>query len=129
LLNSQTPPLNDFRVRKAIIHAIDKKRMIDKELGGFLTPVDNLFPRSMPYCDVDLTPHWDYDLEKSMLLSCNLETTSSSSMGQDNTALAVGLGVGLGTLAAVSIVVALFFVKKSKDLEAKYVQSETAVQA
>ncbi len=129
LLNSQTPPLNDFRVRKAIIHAIDKKRMIDKELGGFLTPVDNLFPRSMPYCDVDLTPHWDYDLEKSMLLSCNLETSGATTMAQDNTALAVGLGVGLGTLAAVSIVVALFFVKKSKDLEAKYVQSETAVQA
>ena len=131
LLNSQRPPLDDFRVRKAIIHAIDKKHMIDKELGGFLTPVDNLFPRSMPYCDVDLTPHWDYDLEKSMLLSCNLETseTSPDVVVENNTALAVGLGIGLGLLAVISIAVAIIFVQKSKALEAKYVKNDSGVQA
>ncbi len=32
----------------------------------------------MPYCDVDLTPHWDYDLEKAILLSCDLETESAA---------------------------------------------------
>ena len=127
LLNSQRPPLDDFRVRKAIIHAIDKKRMIDKELGGFLTPVDNLFPRSMPYCDVDLTPHWDYDLEKSILLSCNLETSDNTVV--ETNALTLGLSIGLGLVAVIAVIVAVVFVKKSKDLEARYVKSETAVPA
>ena len=127
LLNSQRLPLNDFRVRKAIIHAIDKKRMIDKELGGFLTPVDNLFPRSMPYCDVDLTPHWDYDLEKSILLSCNLETSDNTVV--ETNAMTLGLSIGLGLVAVIAVIVAVVFVKKSKDLEARYVKSETAVPA
>ena len=55
LLNTATPPLDDIRVRKAIIHAIDKKALVKKEMGGFLDPVDNVFPRSMPYCDVDVS--------------------------------------------------------------------------
>ena len=39
LLNTATPPLDDIRVRKAIIHAIDKKTLVKKELGGFTDPV------------------------------------------------------------------------------------------
>ena len=65
----------------------------------------------MPYCDVDLTPHWDYDLEKAILLSCDLETESAAaaeaesaveaastnlSAASGKTALAIGLKVGLG---------------------------------
>ena len=26
----------------------------------------------MLYCDVSMTPHWDYDTEKAIILSCNL---------------------------------------------------------
>lgn len=136
LLNSLKPPLDDFRVRKAIIHAINKKRLIDRELGGFLNPVDNLFPRAMPYCDVDLTPHWDYDLEKAMLLSCNLEgqsgnlsVSSSTTVTESNTSLALGLGLGLGSLCVLALGVAVFFVRKSNALEAKYVKNDVAVQA
>ena len=82
-------------------------------------PVDNLFPRS--------TPHWDYDLEKSMLLSCNFEA-SSNTVAESNT-LTLGLSIGLGLVAVIAITVAMVYVKKSKDLEAKYVKSETGVQA
>lgn len=39
LLNTARPPLDDIRVRKAIIHAIDKKALVKKELGGFTDPV------------------------------------------------------------------------------------------
>lgn len=72
----------------------------------------------MPYCDVDLTPHWDYDLEKAILLSCKLET-----------ALVIGLGVGLSCVALFAASVAVVFMKKSKSLEAKYVMSKSAVEA
>ena len=142
LLNTARPPLDDIRVRKAIIHAIDKKALVKKELGGFTDPVDNVFPREMPYCDVDLTPHWDYDLEKAILLSCNIlddtvataaatasaeggESTSSNS----NNSLAIGLGVGLGLVALLAAGVAIHSYDKAKKLEAKYVNPENAVSA
>lgn len=129
LLNSLKPPLDDFRVRKAIIHAIDKKRLIEKELGGFLDPVDNLFPRAMPYCDVDLTPHWDYDLEKAMLLSCNLEGNQALTLVESDKSLALGLGIGLGLLCVLAMGVAVVYFKKSNALEAEYVKKESGVQA
>ncbi|KAL7545637.1 hypothetical protein ACHAWF_008988 [Thalassiosira exigua] len=50
LLNSGKPPLDDIEVRKAIVHAIDKKKIIQDNLGGLFKPVDNVFPRDAPYC-------------------------------------------------------------------------------
>jgi nickel transport system substrate-binding protein len=44
LLNTGKPPLDDIRVRKSIIHAINKKFLVKKELGGYLDSVDNVFP-------------------------------------------------------------------------------------
>lgn len=101
---------------------------------------DNVFPRSMPYCDVDLTPHWDYDLEKAILLSCNLQTESAaaasvsvasaaSSAADENKGMLIGLGVGLGCVALVMAFLAAFFMKKAKKLEAEYVTSKSAVEA
>ena len=46
------------------MHAVNKAEIIDKELFGMAAPVDALFPKNLPYCDVDLTPRWDYDREK-----------------------------------------------------------------
>ncbi len=98
---------------------------------------DNVFPRSMPYCDVDLTPHWDYDLEKAILLSCNLETESAaaasvasaaSSAADNNKALMIGLGVGIGCVALVAAIVAVYFMKKAKSLEVKFM-SKSGVEA
>ena len=131
-LNTGKPPLDDIRVRKAIIHGIDKKLLVKKELGGFTDPVDNVFPRDIPYCDVDLTPHWDYDLEKAILLSCNEEASlsaSESGSSSGNNALAIGLGVGLGAVALVAVGVALTYISKTKALEAKYVRSDAATSA
>ena len=95
---------------------------------------DNVFPRSMPYCDVDLTPHWDYDLEKAVLLSCELETEGAAaaavaSAKADNKSLTTGLAVGLSCVAVVAAFVAFFYMKKAKDLEAEYVTSKAAVEA
>ena len=38
-----------------------ERKTVEKELGALGTPVDGIFPRDAPYCDVDLTPTWDYD--------------------------------------------------------------------
>ena len=130
LLNTGYPPLDNFKVRKAIIHAIDKKRLVEKELGGLLDPVDNVFPKSMPYCDVSLTPHWDYDLEKAILLSCDEgeNVASASSSGVDKN-VAVGVGVGLGILCVVLLLVAISYIKRSNALKAELKRAEGAVQA
>ena len=68
VLNTAKAPTNDLQVRKVIIHGVNKAAIIDKELAGLDEPVDALFPKDAPYCRVDLTPRWDYDLEKAQLL-------------------------------------------------------------
>ena len=70
LLNSGKAPLDNIQLRKTIIHAIDKKKIIQDNLGGLFKPVDNVFPRDAPFSDVDLFPRWDYDMEKAVLLNC-----------------------------------------------------------
>eukprot|EP00586_Coscinodiscus_wailesii_P017376 CAMPEP_0172493346 /NCGR_PEP_ID=MMETSP1066-20121228/24754_1 /TAXON_ID=671091 /ORGANISM="Coscinodiscus wailesii, Strain CCMP2513" /LENGTH=647 /DNA_ID=CAMNT_0013263469 /DNA_START=48 /DNA_END=1991 /DNA_ORIENTATION=+ len=130
LLNTGRPPLDDINVRKTIVHAIQKNRFIDKELGGYLDAVDNVFPRDMPYCDVDLTPRWDYDIEKAILLSCASDDDSSvSAVNAAENSNTLALGLGLGIPCFLMFVVAAMYVKKSRDLEAKLVTSNSAVQA
>jgi len=111
LLNTGKAPLDDIAVRKTVIHAIDKKTIIDKELYGIVEMVDEVFPQDAPYCDVELTPRWDYDLEKAQFLNCLEETETDVKVG-------VGLGVGLGCACLVLLILAGVFFNKSKKLEA-----------
>merc|ERR1719379_546829 len=60
------------------MHAVNKAAIIDKELYGFAEPVDTLFSKDAPYCDIDLTPRWDYDFEKAQMLNCPAEPAQSS---------------------------------------------------
>ena len=111
LLNSGKAPLDDINLRKTIIHAIDKKTIIKNELGGLFKPVDNVFPLDAPYSDVDLTPRWDYDLEKAQFLNCPAPNK------EPNTGLAVGLGLGLGGAALGMLSLAIFYYRRSKKME------------
>jgi len=70
VLNTAKAPTNDLQNRKAIIHAVDKKRIIAKELGGLAEAVQSLFPKDAPYSAADLTPIPAFDLEKAKLLNC-----------------------------------------------------------
>ena len=110
LLNSGKAPLDDINVRKTIIHAINKKEIIDHSLGGLFKPVDNVFPNDAPYCDVDMTPRWDYDLEKAEYLNCP---------EKPNRALALGLGLGLGLTTLVGLAVSFIYVRRTKVLESE----------
>lgn len=136
LLNTGKAPLDDIKLRKTIIHAIDKKTIIDNELGGIFKPVDNVFPVDAPYCDVDMTPRWDYDLEKAEFLNCPIteapqplptlppqtsqvlenQTEEKTQEKEDNT-LALGLGIGLGLTSVVLLVLTLTYFNRSKELE------------
>ena len=112
LLNSGKAPLDDINIRKTIIHAIDKKQIIDDQLSGIFKPVDNVFPLDAPNSDVFLTPRWDYDLEKAEFLNCPEPRPADRS-------LALGLGLGLGLSSVELLGLAIFYVRRSKNLEAE----------
>jgi Bacterial extracellular solute-binding proteins, family 5 Middle len=125
LLKSGKKPLDDITFRKTIIHVIDKKSIIDKVLGQMECPVNNIFPLHAPYCDVDLTPKWDYDIEKARLLNCG---NSAISWNND---LAIGLGVGLACCCiflAIGILV-LFHRKKKLEADLNLLLKDNAVNS
>ena len=132
LLNSGKPPLDDIKLRKIVIHAINKAAIVERELQGLQSVVDNVFPLESPYSNVQLAPRWDYDLEKAALLSCMDKETNMANMKtevKDNSKLAMGLGVGLGTPLILLLVGFLFYLKKTKGLEAQLGKNSTAVEA
>lgn len=115
LLNSGKSPLNDINIRKTVIHAINKPKIVEKELAGLQKVVDNVFPLDAPSCEVDLTPRWDYDIEKATLLFCKNDESINASSG--STSLALGLGIGLGGLFFIAAGVALYVNKKRMDVQ------------
>ena len=70
VMNTARTPTDALSVRKAIIHSIDKDRIIKKELGGLDEPAESLFPKDAPYSGAHLTPIPDYDYEKARMLNC-----------------------------------------------------------
>ena len=119
LLNSGNPPFDDINVRKTVIHSINKAAIVESELSGLQQVVDSIFPLEAPYCDVDLTPRWDYDFEKAVLLSC--DGTAGNFVSNENedkcNGLAVGLGIGLGVIAALALVCGINMYCKNKKLQ------------
>ena len=124
IFNTGKAPLNDFNVRKIIMHSIHKSEIVEKEQLGQV--VDNVFPRHIRHCDVDLTPHWDYDPEKAVLLSCESEEQknkkSSTSDDDDNKALAIGLSLGLGIPLLIVLGFFIYYFQKTKQYEAELVK-------
>jgi ABC-type transport system substrate-binding protein len=137
ILNANKAPTNDLQLRKVIMHAVNKADIIDKELYGFAGSVDTLFPKNAPFCDVDLTPRWDYDFEKATLLrGCSEEeaaastsSTSSTATESDDDGISVGLVVGIVVAAVVVTVIAAvaFFVygKSQGVMQQKLLQSQS----
>eukprot|EP00944_MAST-04C_sp_MAST-4C-sp1_P009011 g9011.t1 len=99
IINTAKAPTNDLKVRKVMVHAVDKASIISKELGSLAKPVNSLFPKSAPYCDVDLTPRWDYDLEKAELLNC----PALPPKADDTTAIIVVLAILLALVVGISV--------------------------
>jgi len=117
IINSGKAPTDDIELRKAIIHGIDKARIINKELNGIGEAVDRLFPKSAPYSSVELTPRWDYDPQKAQLLNCPVATAPAADDSDVDTGLVLGLGLGLGVPLFLALVAAWVFFMKSKKAE------------
>jgi len=69
-MNTNKYPTNDMNARKAIIHVVNKGRLIEEEFGGLKQPVGQLLPQSAPFSNCELYPVWSYDPYKAELLNC-----------------------------------------------------------
>jgi peptide/nickel transport system substrate-binding protein len=66
-INNKRKPFDDVRVRRALMHAIDRKAFIDGVLDGYAKPIGSHFaPADAGY--VDLTGLYPYDPEKAKAL-------------------------------------------------------------
>ena len=68
IFNAAKPPTDNIDIRKIIVHAVNKGTIIKEHLGNAEEPASELFPLTAPYCDVYLTPRFDYDYEKAVLV-------------------------------------------------------------
>ena len=60
-------PMVDANVRRAAVHAIDKRAIVDRLMGGYATPIDTLLaPQYVGYNPAIKTPH-DPDLARKLL--------------------------------------------------------------
>ncbi len=66
-MNSGVAPLNDKKVRQAIMRAIDRKSIVEKVLLGQELEAEQLMYASLPYCDVQLKPY-GFDVTKAEAL-------------------------------------------------------------
>lgn len=122
VINAAKAPTSDIEVRRLIMHSVDKGAIVAKELHGQAEVADSLFPKDAPYCNVDLTPRWDYDLEKAQLMNCQppQDAGNAAPKEDDNLPLILGLTLGVGIPLLLVIGGACFFIGRRKgytDLE------------
>lgn len=67
VLNTTHPILSDSKVRIALQHATDKKAISDGIFYGLEPPADTLFSKTIPYCNINLTPY-EYNIEEAKKL-------------------------------------------------------------
>ena len=67
-MNNKLKPLDDVRVRKAIVHAIDRRAIIDGAMFGLGTPIGTHFaPHHPDYVDLLDQSGYDPELSKKLL--------------------------------------------------------------
>lgn len=113
VINAARSPTDDLQLRKVIMHATNKAAIVAKELGGSSRVADSLFPKDAPYCDVDLTPRYDYDFEKAKLMNCPVVVEDREEEGTD-LGLILGISLGVGIPLLVVMAAAGFCIGKRK---------------
>jgi len=112
VMNAAKSPTDNIHLRKVIMHSVDKSAIVSQDLYGQASVADSVFPRDAPYSDVDLTPRWDYDLEKATLMNCPSQTLSDANTKDEDLPLIFGLSLGLGIPLLIAIGVVSFCIGK-----------------
>ena len=67
-MNNAEPPLDDVRVREAIVHAINRRDIIDGAMNGYGTPIGTHFaPHNPDYVDLLELSEYDPEASRSLL--------------------------------------------------------------
>jgi peptide/nickel transport system substrate-binding protein len=74
-INHRRKPLDDVRVRRAILMAIDRKAMIDGAVDGFGVPIGSFYtPGSLGYVDTTGVNAFDVEGAKKLLAEAGVKT-------------------------------------------------------
>ena len=74
-INERKKPLDDVRVRRAILAAIDRKAMIDGAVEGYGTPIGSFYtPGSLGYVDTTGINPYDPEKAKKLLAEAGITT-------------------------------------------------------
>ena len=74
-INERKKPLDDVRVRRAILAAIDRKAMIEGAVDGFGTPIGSFYtPGSLGYVDTTGINPYDPEKAKKLLAEAGVKT-------------------------------------------------------
>jgi peptide/nickel transport system substrate-binding protein len=74
-INERRKPLDDVRVRRAILAAIDRKAMIDGAVDGFGVPIGSFYtPGSLGYVDTTGINPYDPEKAKKLLAEAGVST-------------------------------------------------------
>ncbi len=74
-INNKKKPFDDVRVRRAIMHAIDRKAFIDGVLEGLGKPIGSHFaPTDAGYLDLTATTPYDPEKAKALLKEAGVAT-------------------------------------------------------
>ncbi|MGY8636200.1 ABC transporter substrate-binding protein [Bradyrhizobium sp. 14AA] len=74
-INHRKKPLDDVRVRRAILAAIDRKALIDGAVEGFGTPIGSFYtPGSVGYVDTTAINPYDPEKAKKLLAEAGVTT-------------------------------------------------------
>ena len=60
-------PMKDANVRKAMVHAIDKRAIVDRLMGGLATPIDTLLTEQYVGYNPDIRTPYDPDMAAKLL--------------------------------------------------------------
>lgn len=67
-LNNVEPPLNDVKLRQALLYAVPYERLLEEVLHGYGTQLEGPIPSTMPYYCPDISYPYEYDLDKAQEL-------------------------------------------------------------
>jgi peptide/nickel transport system substrate-binding protein len=74
-INERHKPLDDVRVRRAILAAIDRRAMIDGAVDGFGTPIGSFYtPGSLGYVDTNGINPYDPEKARKLLAEAGVST-------------------------------------------------------